>query len=506
MNKAGYILLRHLTKSHFNRVLVIAAHPDDEIVGAGITMASLPCVSIVHVTDGVPNDSNYASWAGFATREDYAKARKQEVIKAHEMIGIPDQCLLSLGFLDQQLSRELVPLTRALLDLIVDKCPDIIITHAYEGGHPDHDAVCFASQNALKLMERGKRPLPKLMEMTGYFSRYRQRVVNDFVRAEHTVLTLALSPEESSLKRKLYDCFDSQRVLLNTFPVEYERFRVAPLYDFRKMPDAPEILYEQYGLNTSAEEWIQLTGKALEDLNSHQLIHHNWKANSPTIGEVDFGDLARIEPISRCFGYDRGTPIDRPFIESFLDQHRLDIRGRVLEIGDNTYTKQYGDSRVYCSDVLHVNQGHPGATIIGDLSHAPHIADNSFDCLILTQVLVVIFDLQSTIRTLHRILKPGGVALITVPGISNIDTGEWRDQWMWSFTPNALRELLCLCFLRSNVEVSSRGNVFTSISFLQGLCSEDISHYPIHVDDPSYPQTVMGRAIKESCQSTPITN
>lgn len=319
-------------------------------------------------------------------------------------------------------------------------------------------------------------------------------------------MALELSPEESSLKRKLYNCFESQRDLLNTFPVEYERFRVAPQYDFSKLPDVPEILYEQYELNTSAQEWIRLTRNALEDLDSHIPIQHHWKTNSPTIGEINFGDLARIEPISRCFGYDRGTPIDRPFIESFLEQHRLDIRGRVLEIGDNTYTRQYGGSRVYLSDVLHVNKGHPGATIIGDLSRAPQIPDNSFDCLILTQVLVVIFDLQSTIRTLHRILKPGGVALITVPGISNIDNGEWRDQWMWSFTPNALKELLCLCFLRSNVEVSSRGNVLTSISFLQGLCSEDISHYPIHVDDPSYPQTVMGRAIKESCQITPITN
>lgn len=206
--------------------------------------------------------------------------------------------------------------------------------------------------------------------------------------------------------------------------------------------------------------------------------------------------MARIEPISRFFGYDRGTPIDRPFIEGFLEKNRQDICGRVLEVGDNSYTKQYGGNRVIKSDVLHVKEGSPGATIIGDLSHAPQIPDNIFDCLILTQLLVVIFDLQATVATIHRILKPGGVALITVPGISNIDKGEWRDNWMWSFTPNSLRQLLLLKFSKEKIEVSSKGNVFTSISFLQGLSSEDLKCFPATPDDPHYPQTVLGRAVK----------
>jgi hypothetical protein len=111
-------------------------------------------------------------------------------------------------------------------------------------------------------------------------------------------------------------------------------------------------------------------------------------------------------------------------------------------------------------------------------------------------VLVVIFDLPATIATIHRILKPGGVALITVPGISNIDKDEWNEQWMWCFTPNSLRNLLLLHFPRHAVQVSSRGNVFTSIAFLQGLCAEDLAGFPEAADDPHYPQTVLGRAVK----------
>jgi hypothetical protein len=342
--------------------------------------------------------------------------------------------------------------------------------------------------------------------MTGHYGRYQQQVVNDFTQVISIFLTFILSLEESGLKRKLYDYFESQRNLLNTFHGGCERFRLTLQYDFSKLPDVPEILYEQYKLNTSAQEWIKLTAKTLEDLNSHMPIQQIWKTKSTKIAEIDFGDLARIEPISRFFSYDRRTPIDRLFIESFLEQNRLDIRGGLLEISESTYTRQCGDYRVCKSNVLHVNKGHPSATNICDLSNALHIPYNSFDFLILTQVLVVIFDRQSTIRMLHRIPKPVGVALITVPGICTIDNGECRDQWMWIIIPNSLKELLCLSFLRNYMEVSSRGNIISSISFQQGLCLEDISNYADHVDDPTYPLTVTGRAVQESCQGTTSTN
>ena len=137
----------------------------------------------------------------------------------------------------------------------------------------------------------------------------------------------------------------------------------------------------------------------------------------PRPGSVAWGDLRRLEPISRDFGTDRGLPVDRYYIERFLSQNAGDVKGRVLEIGDRTYTVKYGEDRVTRSDVLHVKPGNPVATIVGDLTDAPHIPDDEFDAIILTQTLQFIYDARAAIGTLHRILKPGGVLLATVCGI-----------------------------------------------------------------------------------------
>ncbi|MCP9889419.1 PIG-L family deacetylase [Cyanobium sp. ATX 6A2] len=476
--------------------MLIAAHPDDEIVGAGMAMASLPGLKVVHATNGVPTDPRYAGWAGFDTLEAYERAREAEARKALDLLGLPQTSLIRLGFVDQQLSRRLLPLTRRLAGLIREHRPDLVITHPYEAGHPDHDAVSFACHHALWLLEQTREPVPALVEMTSYFSRDGERVVGEFAQGNEGAMTMLLNQADQDRKTALYGCFESQIGLLSTFKLEAERFRQAPRYDFKQLPEVPEILYDRYELGTTSAQWLELSCAATATLAEEISRNQVWQWERPPVGQVNFGDLARIEPISWAFGYDRGTPIDRPFIEAFLDQHRQDIRGRVLEIGDDSYTRQFGDDRVTRRDVLHVKEGAPGATIIGDLSHAPQIPDSSFDCLILTQVLVVIFDLPATIATIHRILRPGGVALITVPGISNVDFGEWRDNWMWCFTTNSLRKLLLLHFPEHGVEVSSRGNLFTSIAFLQGLSAEDLQGFPAGGDDPHYPQTVLGRAVK----------
>src|ERR671938_382497 len=139
-----------------------------------------------------------------------------------------------------------------------------------------------------------------------------------------------------------------------------------------------------------------------------------WKV-WPPVGTLKFGSLARVNPISRQFGYDRGHPIDRFYMEDFLLAHSDDIHGRVLEIADNEYTKQYGGERVTQSDVLHV-KGSPQATIVADLTSAANVPSDSFDCMILTQTLQYIYDLHAAIATIHRLLKPGGVVLATFPG------------------------------------------------------------------------------------------
>ena len=120
-------------------------------------------------------------------------------------------------------------------------------------------------------------------------------------------------------------------------------------------------------------------------------------------------------------------------------------------------------------DVLHVVEGSPGATIIGDLTAADHIPSDAFDCIVLTQTLHLIYDVPAAVATIHRILAPGGVILATVPGISQIERGQWRDTWFWAFTVPAARRRFEERFAPTEVQVEANGNVLAAVAFLEGL-------------------------------------
>ena len=209
-------------------------------------------------------------------------------------------------------------------------------------------------------------------------------------------------------------------------------------------------------------------------------------------GDVRFGDLRRLTPMSGAFGFDRGQPVDRYYIEAFLDRHTSDIRGRVLEVGDATYTRGFGGQLVSRSDVLHVNDGNPDATIVADLAHGDAIPSAAFDCVILTQTLHLVYDVRAAAGTLRRILAPHGTCLITVPGISQIDSGTWRDSWYWAFTPASLGRVLVESF-GASVDVYSFGNVLTASAFLYGLSAAELTSEELTAADASYPVIVAAR-------------
>lgn len=217
---------------------------------------------------------------------------------------------------------------------------------------------------------------------------------------------------------------------------------------------------------------------------------------SPAVGAVRFGDLDRTEPVSRHFGGDRGTPIDRHYIEDFLARHAGDVAGRVLEIGDDGYTRRFGAGRVEHSDVLDLKRDNPAATIVADLTSAPQIASGSFDCIIITQTLQMIFDIRAAMSTLARVLKPGGVILATVPGISQSDFSAETDVWQWSVMPPAARRLFAEALPGGVVEVEAHGNVLTATGFLQGLALEELPPSALERDDPCFPLIVTVRAVK----------
>ena len=204
----------------------------------------------------------------------------------------------------------------------------------------------------------------------------------------------------------------------------------------------------------------------------------------PRIGRVSFGDLRRTLPICRDWGYSRGTPIDRHYIDRFLARNAGDVRGHVLEVGTNELTLRYGGDRVVRSDVLHVADAKPVITIIGDLVSGAGLPSDEFDCAVVTQTLQFIYDNHAVVRTLHRILKPGGVALVTVPGITKIspeDMNRWGQYW--SYTSRSARTLFQEAFTPQDVTVEAEGNVLAAAAFLYGVASEELSHSELaHID------------------------
>lgn len=214
------------------------------------------------------------------------------------------------------------------------------------------------------------------------------------------------------------------------------------------------------------------------------------------VGTIRFGDLRRTTPVDRTFGFSRGPCIDRFYIERFLARHTPDIRGRVLEVAEDLYTRRFGAERVTHSDVLHLT-GSRRATIVADLTRGDSLPGAAFDCIILTQTLQHIYDGRAAIRTLHRILAPEGTLLVSVPGISQIsryDMDRWGDYWR--FTSMALRRLLGEAFSPHEVEVEAFGNVLAATAFLHGLVVGDVAEDELHCQDPDYEVVLCARARK----------
>jgi glycosyltransferase involved in cell wall biosynthesis/SAM-dependent methyltransferase len=217
--------------------------------------------------------------------------------------------------------------------------------------------------------------------------------------------------------------------------------------------------------------------------------------------KIDLGMLRRLSPFGPNWGFERGLPVDRYYIEQFLSGCAADIHGHVLEIEDNVYTMRYGGDRVSHSDILHVVDGNPRATIVGDLTSADHIPSGAFDCIVLTQVLQLIYDTRAALRTLHRILKPGGVLLATFPGLSRISHREWGGSWFWLFTTASSQRLLDEAFPGGRIRVEAHGNVLTSAAFLYGLAAEDLRRDELDFRDADYELLITVRAEKAPTSS-----
>ena len=206
------------------------------------------------------------------------------------------------------------------------------------------------------------------------------------------------------------------------------------------------------------------------------------------------GSIRRTAPLSDHWGRDRGTPIDRYYIERFLAAERQAIRGRVLEVMNVDYTERFGTG-VERSDILDIDGSNPSATIVADLASADDVPSETFDCFVLTQTLQYVYDLQSAVGHVHRILRPGGTVLCTVPTVSRIARRTLETEY-WRLTALGSQRLFADVFIGGSVDNQAHGNVLTAVAFLIGMAAEELSTRELELVDPFFPVLVTIKATK----------
>lgn len=204
---------------------------------------------------------------------------------------------------------------------------------------------------------------------------------------------------------------------------------------------------------------------------------------------------SRAGPLSDNWGREWGLPVDRWYIERFLSEHAEDIHGDVLEVMDDRYTRRFG-SAITSSSVLDVDGSNADATLVADLQEPSAFPEDAFDCVLLTQTLQFVYDLPAAARSLHRMLRPGGVCLITVPAVSKRDRGREQSREYWRLLPDALHRLLGDVFGPGAMTTESFGSARTAVGFLLGLAADDFDGRELEVRDPAFPVIAAARAVK----------
>lgn len=253
-------------QDRFGRCLVIAAHPDDESLGAAAPIAHLPGTAMTYVTDGAPRNLQDARAYGFTTREDYAQARIGESRQAAGILGVAPRDIRALGIVDQEASLDLFCVTYRILEAICDVQPGFVITHSYEGRHPDHDATAFGVHAAARIQETRGRPLP-VIEFASYHNATGFVTLGRFIpRVTTWGAEARLSPAECDLKREAIQAHKTQLRVTAGFPVDVERYRLAPRYRFTAPPHPGTLYYEHFNWGIDGNGWRAKASQTLHDL------------------------------------------------------------------------------------------------------------------------------------------------------------------------------------------------------------------------------------------------
>lgn len=476
------------------RCLVLAPHPDDEVLGCGGTIAQKvrngADVWIIFLTDGRHGVDGPS--------EDAVAVRKAEAMRAAQALGVSSDRLLFFGYEDGRLSESVNQGIERIQRLVESLQVNALFIPYRRDSHPDHHAAWVIGEacrrNDIRVLEYPIWFGPWLWPRLGWKSRLRAAFyLRDVIHAVKIRVA-----DVVDIKRRALAAYHSQvsaferqawgPAFLDNFINDHELFfmRQTPRDGSAHLSARLSrimMMMARAALPIELRRWLRVRTRTLRQ----------W----PPVGRVRFGSLRRVTPISRAFGYARGRPVDRYYIENFLAAHVPDIHGHVLEIGDRAYTQRFGGGRVERSHVLHGVDGNPKATIVADLSRADQIRPDTFDCIILTQTLHLIYDIRAAVQNLYRILKPGGVILATFPGISQIsryDMDRWGD--CWRLTTHSALQLFEEFFPPANISVNAHGNVLVAVALLQGLACEELRQEELDYRDPDYEVSIVVRAEK----------
>jgi LmbE family N-acetylglucosaminyl deacetylase len=237
------------------RVALLAAHPDDETIGASCVITRFPLAHVIFVTKGAPRNQRLWTGGPYVSQEAYAETRRQEAIRALDLAGVTASRISWLSAVDQEVAFEMPSLLTELHRVMHEIQPDILLTHPYEGGHPDHDSTALIARLTCDQLAAG----PLLVEMTSYHARDGRCMTGEFLNSDaSSELVCDFSRQEVARKEKMFDAYVSQRLLLGSFGIERERFRLAPRYDFTKPPHPGKLWYECLGWPMSGERWREL--------------------------------------------------------------------------------------------------------------------------------------------------------------------------------------------------------------------------------------------------------
>lgn len=242
------------------RIVVLAAHPDDETIGASVLLSRFPKSSVAFLTDGAPKNTHLWPPGMPGSRQDYADLRREEVVNALSIAGISQERIFWLAGGDQEAVFEINRLADEFRKVLLETKADLVITHPYEGGHPDHDAAPVVACIAVSLLENS----PVLAEMTSYHARNGQCVTGEFLNNDESKqMSVKLCESDKQRKRRMIDTYVSQRLVLENFPVDEEPLRLMPEYDFSQPAHDGQLWYEIMGWMTGAR-WRELVIQTLE--------------------------------------------------------------------------------------------------------------------------------------------------------------------------------------------------------------------------------------------------